>query len=458
MQTIIQFTTCSRLTALLLLLLGVNASLLAKSPPPAQSLAPMLEQVLPAVVNISTQTRVKVGRHPLLDDPFFRRFFDFPDERTRQQLSHSLGSGVIVDADKGYVLTNHHVIEDADKITVTLQDQRQVNAQLVGMDKAVGLALLQIEARRLRALPIADSDELRVGDFVVAIGNPFGLGQTVTYGIVSALGRTGLGIEGYENFIQTDASINPGNSGGALVDMKGRLVGINTAIVGPGGGSVGIGFAIPSNMSRAVMEHLVKHGKVLRGQLGIIMQKLNPELANAFGQPHQGGALVAQVHPGSPAEQAGILAGDIILKLNDKPVQSAEALRNTLGLLSVGAHVKLDLMRNGKPLTLRVVLSEPHQDRQAQAGALSEHLEGALLGPIATDHPLAGRIEGVQVLAIRRDSDVWSAGLRPGDIIVSVNQRTVKTLEDVSLALQAAPDRLLLNIRRGNSAMFLLIQ
>ena len=249
---------------ILLLLLGLlhTSNLLAKAPPPGESLAPMLEKVLPAVVNIASETYVHRQRNPLMNDPFFRRFFNLPDDSQSEHKSQSLGSGVIVDAKNGYVLTNHHVIDGADKIIVTLRDQRQLTAEVVGDDKEVDLALLKIHADGLTALPLADSDHLRVGDFVVAIGNPFGLGQTVTYGIVSALGRMGLGIEGYENFIQTDASINPGNSGGALVDMEGKLVGVNTAILGPNGGNVGIGFAIPSNMANSVVAQLVKHGKV----------------------------------------------------------------------------------------------------------------------------------------------------------------------------------------------------
>jgi serine protease Do/serine protease DegQ len=305
---------------------------------------------------------------------------------------------------------------------------------------------------------MADSDELRVGDFVVAIGSPFGLGQTVTYGIVSALGRNGLGIEGYENFIQTDASINPGNSGGALVDMQGRLIGINTAIVGPSGGNVGIGFAIPSNMSRAVMRHLVKYGRVRRGQLGIVMQNLDPALAGAFGLRQREGALLAQVYPGSPADEAGLKAGDIVLKLNDKPIKNANVLRNALGLLDIGERVKLDLLRNGITLTLYAVMADLQQETQAMGGELDPHLDGALLGPIESDHPLAVHIEGIEVLAIQQGSSAWSAGLRPGDIIVSVNQQAVASLNDAAQAIRARPDTLLLNIRRGNSSMFLLLR
>jgi serine protease Do/serine protease DegQ len=418
----------------------------------------MLEQVLPAVVNISSKTRIQRQYHPLLDDPFFRRFFDLPTERPRERLSQSLGSGVIVDAQRGYILTNHHVIDGADEITAILRDQRQLSAKLLGQDAEVDLALLQIEASGLTSMPVTDSDRVRVGDFVVAIGSPFGLGQTVTYGIVSALGRTGLGIEGYENFIQTDASINPGNSGGALVDMQGRLVGINTAIVGPNGGNVGIGFAIPSNMARAVMEHLVRYGEVRRGQLGIVMQNLDPELAGAFGLPSQGGALVAQVIAGTPAEQAGLQAGDIIQRLNGKPIKSADALRNALGLLAVGSRVDIELLRHGRALRVQAVMADPRQGRELDGGEMHSQLAGARFGPIDPDHPQAGHIEGVEVRSLQHGSHAWSAGLRPGDIIVSLNRQPVSSVDELAGVLQGNPDTLLLYIRRGQSALYLLIQ
>ena len=418
----------------------------------------MLEKVLPAVVNISTQTTKRVSQHSLLDDPFFRRFFDIPLQQPRQRRSQSLGSGVIVDATKGYILTNHHVIEGADKITVTLRDQRQIDAKVVGQDTEVDLALLRIKARNLKALPVADSDQLRVGDFVVAIGSPFGLGQTVTYGIVSALGRSGLGIEGYENFIQTDASINPGNSGGALVDMQGRLVGINTAIVGPSGGNVGIGFAIPSNMAESIMQHLVNYGEVRRGQLGVAMQNLSPDLARSFGLKRQGGAVVAQIVPGSAAEQAGLQIGDIIVALNGKPVKSADALRNAIGLLSVGSRIRIELIRNGRPLSVRARLQAPQNAAKLNAGNVSGVLAGALLSPMRADHPLAGRIEGVEVLSIERGSAAWSAGLKRGDIVVSVNQQQVSSVAEVAAALKRNSDRVILNIRRGKASKFIVIQ
>jgi serine protease Do/serine protease DegQ len=445
------------LLVLLVLVCGSPDNAVAKTPPPGQTIAPMLEKVLPAVVNISTRTRAKVVGHPLLDDPFFRRFFEIPNGQNRERQKQSLGSGVIVDVGKGYILTNHHVIEGADEITVTLRDQRQFTAEVVGSDPEVDLALIRIKAGDLVALPVADSDEVRVGDFVVAIGSPFGLGQTVTYGIVSALGRSGLGIEGYEDFIQTDASINPGNSGGPLVNMNGELVGVNTAIVGPSGGNIGIGFAIPGNMASVIVEHLSEYGEVRRGQLGLVAQDLTPELAQAFGLQRRGGAVVAQVTPGSAAEKAGVRSGDVIVSLEGRALASSSDLRNAVGLLRVGTSINLGVLRNGRPLTLHAVIADPLAS-SASAGVMSKHLSGAVLGPISDNHPLAGRVEGVEVLEVKRGSPAWSAGLRPDDIIVSINQQPVSSMDDVAAAARRDADALLLNIRRGNGALFVVIR
>lgn len=445
------------LLILLVFFSGNPGSAVAKSPPPGSSIAPMLEKVLPAVVNISTRTRTKNLRHPLLDDPFFRHFFDIPDTRERQRQKQSLGSGVIVDARKGYILTNHHVIEGADEITVTLRDQRQFKAEMVGRDPEVDLALIRIKAGNLTALPIADSDLVRVGDFVVAIGSPFGLGQTVTYGIVSALGRSGLGIEGFENFIQTDASINPGNSGGPLVNMNGELVGINTAIVGPSGGNIGIGFAIPGNMASVIMGHLVQYGEVRRGQLGLVTQDLTPELAQAFGLQRRGGAVVARVAQGSAAAQAGIRSGDVIVTLNGQPVAGSSDLRNAIGLLRVGTAIELGLLRNGRQLKLRAVIADPQAGSRSSA-IMGEQLSGAVLGAISDNHPLAGRVDGVQVREVKHGSPAWSAGLRADDIIEYVNRLPVASLDDVAAAVRQSSDSLLLNVRRGNASLFILIR
>lgn len=310
------------------------------------SLAPVLKRVTPAVVNINTRTRVRV-RSPLLDDPFFRRFFNIPDT-PQERVSQSLGSGVIVDAVNGYVLTNNHVIEGADEVSVGLKDGRTLDARVIGSDPDTDLAVVQIPAKDLTALPLADSDELQVGDFVVAVGNPFGLGQTVTSGIVSALGRIGLrGLE-YQNFIQTDASINPGNSGGALINLRGELVGINSAIFTPSGGNVGIGFAIPASMARHVMEQLIEFGEVRRGTLGIFVQNLTPELAGAFDLDVGEGVLVAEIVANSAAEKAGLQPGDVLMRMGKRNINSAQDFHNAEGSLALGESLQVEYLRNGK--------------------------------------------------------------------------------------------------------------
>jgi len=319
----------------------------------ATTIAPMLDAVTPAVVNISVLSRAPQIDNPLARDPFFRRFFgNIPQIQGRPQ--QSAGSGVIVDARNGYVLTNHHVIENAAEIAVTLKDRRRVRARLVGSDAATDIALLKIDADRLTALPMGDSDRLRVGDFVVAIGNPFGLGQTVTSGIVSALGRSGLKVEGYEDFIQTDASINPGNSGGALVNFQGELIGINTAIIGPAGGSVGIGFAVPTNIARSVMTQLIEHGEVRRGRLGIAIQDLTPDLAESLNVTGDQGAVIAQVEQGSAADRAGLRAGDVVVAVDGKPVHSGTDLRNRVGLVRIGTPIQITILRGGQQRTINI--------------------------------------------------------------------------------------------------------
>jgi Do/DeqQ family serine protease len=321
------------------------------------TLAPLLKQVTPAVVNIAVKGRVQV-ENPMLSDPFFRRFFDLPEGPVEREVL-AVGSGVIVDARAGYVMTNGHVVEHADHIVVTLKDNRQFNAKLVGVDAGTDIALLKIDAQNLTAMAIGDSDRLEVGDYVLAIGNPFALGQTVTSGIVSALGRSGLGIEKYENFIQTDASINPGNSGGALIDLRGELIGINTAILAPGGGNIGIGFTVPINMAKSVMQQLVAHGEVRRGRLGVQVQDLTPDLAEAMRLTVDGGGVVvSQVEAGSPARRAGLQTGDVILAIDGQPVRGASDLRNRIGLMPIGRDVDLTILRDGAQRTLSVRLAQ----------------------------------------------------------------------------------------------------
>jgi Do/DeqQ family serine protease len=318
------------------------------------SLAPMLARITPGVVNIAVRGRVR-EQNPLLQDPFFRRFFNLPqNQQPRERETQATGSGVIVNATQGYVLTNGHVVENATRIEVTTKDNRRFVAKLVGIDTATDVAVLKISADRLTAVPMGDSDRLQVGDFVLAIGNPFGLGQTVTSGIVSALGRSGLGIEGYEDFIQTDASINPGNSGGPLVNLQGQCVGINTAILAPGGGNIGIGFAVPINMARRVMDEIIQYGSVKRGRIGVAIQDLTPDLAQAMNTDHSTGAVIARVEPGSSAEQAGLRSGDLVLAINGVPVHSGTQLRNTIGLSHIGDEVKLTIDRRGTEYTASV--------------------------------------------------------------------------------------------------------
>ncbi|MCX7086820.1 MAG: Do family serine endopeptidase [Methylococcales bacterium] len=309
----------------------------------------MLKKVVPGVVNISTRTRISYEESPLFRDPFFRQFFDIPNMKLERE-QQSLGSGVIVDASKGYVVTNHHVINKADKITVTLQGGQSFDAKLVGSDQNTDVALIKINSDKLVELSKGDSDVLQVGDFVVAIGSPFGLGQTVTSGIVSALGRTSLGIEGYEDFIQTDASINPGNSGGALVNLKGELIGINTAIVGPSGGNVGIGFAIPINLANQVIKQIIQFGDIKRGQLGIQMQDLTPSLASAFNVKQQKGIVISGIIPNSPAAKAGLQRGDIVTAVNGQEVDSTIKLSNRIALMLVGDVVDLQILRDGEAI------------------------------------------------------------------------------------------------------------
>jgi len=423
---------------------------------PVPSLAPMLQKVTPAVVNIASTGKVQVKQNPLLQDPFFRHFFNVP-QQPQERKTESLGSGVIVDAEHGYIITNHHVIAHANKIMVTLRDGRQFKAKLIGDDKGTDIAVIQIKAKNLTALPLGDSQGLRVGDFVVAIGNPFGLGQTVTSGIVSALGRTGLGIEGYEDFIQTDASINPGNSGGALVNLKGQLIGINTAILSRSGGNIGIGFAIPIGMAHTVMEQLIKYGEVHRGRLGVQAQDLNPSLAKAFGiTSRHRGAVITQVVSGSAADKAGLEQGDVITEVNGKQVRDASMLRLTIGLLRIGQEVDLKVLRDGKTHDITARLSAPKMT-SAPGGKVNRYLAGSKLADISQGSQLYGKVQGVLVKDVAGGSPAAQAGLRPGDVIVSANRKPVKNISQLRQAVKPNGS-LLLNIQRGDGALYLYLQ
>lgn len=425
---------------------------------PLPSLAPILERSTPAVVNVFTRSTITVATNPLLSDPLFRQFFNVPDQ-PRQRESQSLGSGVIVDADKGYILTNNHVIKGADDILVTLRDGRRLEAKLVGTDPESDVAVIQVPAESLTALPIADSEQLQVGDFVVAIGNPFGLGQTVTSGIVSALSRSGLGIEGYEDFIQTDASINPGNSGGALINLRGELIGINTAILSRSGGNIGIGFAIPINMARDIMQQLIDHGEVRRGRLGAQAQDLDPQLAQAFKlDPRSEGAVVVSVLQGSPAANAGLRVGDVITEMNDRPVRHAADLRNAIGLLRVGTRVSMRVLRDGKQQTIVATIAESSNAPQHQGVQLHPRLDGATLSDLVEGHPAYGKIEGILVNEVAPRSQAARTGLRKGDIITAINKQAVHNMNDAVEVANARSSSLTLNIIRGRNSLFLIIQ
>ncbi len=419
------------------------------------SLAPLLKEVTPAVVNISVLSKSALEDNPLFRDPFFRRFFDVPETREPQV---SAGSGVIVDALKGYVLTNNHVIKNAQQILVTLKDRRQLEAKLIGADPGTDIALLKIDAKDLTAVPIGDSDNLNVGDFVVAIGNPFGLGQTVTSGIVSALGRTGLNIEGYEDFIQTDASINPGNSGGALINLNGDLIGINTAIIGPSGGNVGIGFAVPTTMAKQVMDQLVKNGEVRRGRVGLETQDVTPDLAKALKVgANTPCAVVTNVEPDSPAEKAGLKPRDVIISVNGKPIRGSSDVRNRIGLIPVGEQVEFKYLRGGATKTAKVKVERPYRALGASGEGLPQ-LAGAAVSNIVRGMPMYGRVEGVIVVGIDPGSPAWQHGLRPGDIILGVNRKKSRSIKELTGMLRSIEGQVRLTILRGDSTMVIVVR
>ena len=444
------------------------------SPATAQqmpSLAPMLETVMPSVVSINVEgsTTVNTPRMPRNFQQFFGDDSPFCQEGSpfqsspfcqdgsgqpgggQQQKFMSLGSGVIIDAAKGYVVTNNHVVDNATTIKVQLSDGRKLDAKMVGKDPRSDIALIQIQdPKNLTAIKMADSDALRVGDYTVAIGNPFGLGETVTSGIVSALGRSGLNAQNYENFIQTDAAINRGNSGGALVNLNGELIGINTAILAPDGGNIGIGFAIPSNMVKSLTSQMVEFGQVRRGELGIMGTELNSELAKAMKVDAQRGAFVSQVMPNSSAAKAGIKAGDVITTLNGKPISSFAALRAQVGTMPVGSKVTLGLLRDGKPVNVQIELQQSSQT-QIDSGNIFSGIEGAEMSN-------KGQDKGVVVNSVKANSQAAQIGLKKGDVILAANQQPVKNIAELRKILDAKPSVLALNIQRGDSSIYLLMQ
>ncbi|MFO3905585.1 serine endoprotease DegQ [Enterobacter hormaechei] len=414
------------------------------------SLAPMLEKVLPAVVSVQVEgTAVQSQRIP----EELKKYFgdDAPDQA---QPFEGLGSGVVIDAAKGYVLTNNHVISHADKISVQMNDGREFDAKLIGGDDQSDIALLQLQnPTGLTQIAIADSDKLRVGDFAVAVGNPFGLGQTATSGIISALGRSGLNLEGLENFIQTDASINRGNSGGALLNLNGELIGINTAILAPGGGSVGIGFAIPSNMARTLAQQLIDFGEVKRGLLGIKGTEMSADIAKAFNLNVQRGAFVSEVLPNSGSAKAGVKSGDVIVSLNDKPLSSFAELRSRIATTEPGATVKLGILRDGKPMDVQVTL-----DKSTSSSASAEMIAPALQGATLSDGQLKDGTKGITLDSVEKSSPAAQAGLHENDVIIGVNRVRVQSIAEMRKVLAGKPTVIALQIVRGNDTLYILLR
>lgn len=412
------------------------------------SLAPMLEKVMPAVVNITVQGQLT------LRSPVARSAED--DQHTQPGPKYrEVGSGVIIDAKLGHIITNAHVVREADLIVVTLNDGRHLRAKLIGKDKAADIAVIQVKSDHLMQIPFANSNEVKVGDFVAAIGNPFGLHQTVTSGVISAVNRTDLGIEGYENFLQTDAPINPGNSGGALINLKGELIGMNTAIIGPSGANVGIGFAIPSNMIQGVVTQLIQFGEVRRGVLGVMVQNLDPNLAEAFNLPGVKGALVTDISPNSPAEKAGIKIRDVVTKVNGQPIENKSQLRNAVGLLPIGSEAKVSLLRNNKDQTLTAVIIDP--STMEKAAVKYPLLAGIQLRPYQELDNQSRNISGLQVLRINDGSPAWLAGMRTGDIIMKTNNKATTQLKDLEDIVKDNPKSLLLKVRRKTATVFTVI-
>jgi len=413
------------------------------------SLAPLVERVSPAVVNIRVSQTVNTGGH--YGDEAFRRFFGLPDMPGGQREVASAGSGVIVDAENGYILTNHHVVDQADQIQISTIDGEVFDAEIVGSDAATDIAVIKVDAKGLTDMPIGDSERVRVGDFVLAIGNPFGLGHTVTSGIVSALGRSGISRDGYEDFIQTDASINPGNSGGALVNLRGELVGINSAIISRSGGNVGIGFAVPTEIASSIMRQILDFGEVRRGLLGVSIADINPEVAEALNSPVNAGALITRVEPGSAAEDAGLQVDDIIVGVNDKKISGAAELRNTIGLMRSGDEVEIEYFRDNDKRKASTSLGQ-----QRPAATVGAEIHPGLVGAQFAESSTA-RDDGVEVTAVEPGSPAAQRGLRAGDIITAINRRPIRSLNELN-EIASSSRILFLLVQRGDRALMLQIR
>jgi Do/DeqQ family serine protease len=434
-------------------LAAIPISMLGQGVP---TLAPMLEEVVPTVVNIATEGFVEQSAHPFFSDPFFSQFLEIPQRRSRRK-TQSLGSGVIVDAGNGLVLTNAHVIENAQKITVNLLDGREFKAEVVGSDPETDIAVIKIASDDLIGINLAESNDLRVGDFVIAIGNPFGLGQTVTSGIVSALGRSGLGVTGYEDLIQTDASINPGNSGGALVDLNGRLVGLNTAIYSGTGGNIGIGFAIPIDMVKQVMSQLMEFGEVTRGFIGVEYQDLTRELSQAFGlDQYLEGVVLVEVLDGSPAGKAGLEVGDVITRINNKRIKNAIQFDNEIAMNRAGAEVDISYLRRGsqKSVSLLIGTNEVLDNKTILK---NERFSNTTVGEIPTGSELYDKVSGIMIYSLKKGSRTWSSGLREGDIIVSVNRYASPSIDTFVNLLARFKGPLRLKVYRGYQSGFITV-
>lgn len=438
-------------TLLLALSFGGMAALTDESTgQPLPSLAPVVKRVAPAVVNIRVSQTV-ASRSPYSDE-MFRRFFGLPDMEQGSREVQSAGSGVIVDADEGYILTNHHVVDGADQILITLLNEETLEAEIVGSDPATDIAVIRVDPENLTDIEFGESDGMEVGDYVIAIGNPFGLGHTVTSGIVSAVGRTGISRNGYEDFIQTDASINPGNSGGALVNLRGELIGINSAIISRTGGNVGIGFAVPSELARSIMRQILDFGEVRRGLLGVSIQTIDSESAKALGAEVESGALVSAVEPGSAAEDAGIQVDDIIVRVNDDRIDNSRELANAIGLKGSGEEVEIEFVRDGRERKVTARLGQ-----QQAARSSGEDLHPGLLGASFASAATNAGSRGVEVTDVEAGSPAAQRGLRAGDIITAVNRRPVQTLGQLREVAESSSILFLL-VRRGDRQLMLQIR